>query len=692
MTIQNAVPTTKYPVPTISRWLDGRDIAATDALKIVAISRNLCDDGDEGRRMAFAVASTYLRKAGIAEPKLSQWQQAMQDIWKDSNKGASLGLPDLEAILGIKLPLDDPTAEAVKDDSNNELVAALEAVPDLEVTVSEAKERNTVTVFEAESVTEAASAAESAPITISDTPNVTVLEGVTETVTETVTEKKCPGGVKNAVCYDVTMLRSSSTNIENNNNNTPIYRVAENALRNVTRNILSYADYEAVWDRAVVIPVEAWPDVNIRMEGRGADRHEVRTPKQTLDNCGVICAAYGIGFRFDTDTWMMEMTIDGSVVDLDCISLDDVSVRLHSIMVRHGITVNKGMVADWMAAIAKTNMVSPFRDTVVYKYTREGGEGTPYLDAWVNSVPLAEDEDMERARTYLRNFVVGKVKTLQDRSYMWQYALVLTGAQGAGKTSKIRELMTGSWDGKAKWHISEGSFNPSNKEDVLRLCTRQSIELAEVANFHKQDQDAFKRLISSNDITMTLKYANFSISPRKQAALVITGNFEAFMNDSSGARRYLPIRLRKVEDVAALYKYDIPDFDIGKVWADAVWLAAQGYDPIYKDTAESVAAKTRNNRIDNLDIVLQDTFVFTAEKADWRYISYAEIYRHLEENPLNSKVTPHRLLASIRNIMGDPNISAKVVRQGSVTQRMLLMPPTPIMQEIDQMTIAEKVS
>jgi hypothetical protein len=457
-------------------------------------------------------------------------------------------------------------------------------------------------------------------------------------------------------------------------------------LRNVTGNILSYADYEAVWDRAVVIPVEAWPDVNIRMEGRGADRHEVRTPKQTLDNCGVVCAAYGIGFRFDMDTWTMEMMIDGKVVDLDCINLDDVSVRLQSIMVRHGIMVNKGTVADWMAVIAKTNMVSPFRDTLVYKYIREGGEGTPYLDAYINSFPLAEDEDVERSHTYLRNFVVGKVKTLQDRNYTWQYALVATGPQGTCKTSKFRELMTGAWNGQAKWHISEGSFNPSNKEDVLRLCTRQSIELAEVANFHKQDQDAFKRLISSNDITMTLKYANFSISPRKQAALVITGNFEAFMNDSSGARRYLPIRLRKVEDVGSLYQYDIPDFDIGKVWADAVWLAAQGYDPIYKDTAESVAAKTRNNRLDNLDIAMQDNYVFTADKADWKYVSYAEIYAQLNENPLSSKVTPHRILASLRNIMGDPNINTEVRRHGNVATRMLLMPPSKVMDEINQMT------
>jgi hypothetical protein len=213
--------TTKYPVSTINSWLDGRNIAPKDALKIVAISRNICDDAAEGRRMAFAIASGTLRRDGINEPKLSRWQQEMINLWDDPTKGAALGLPDLEAILGVKLPWESPTEEAVKEDSGDNLVAAVEAVPDIEVTVSEAESRNsvtnvtlpkaencnTVTVFEANPVTEAASAAESAPITISATPNVTVLDGVTESVTETVTEKKCPGGVKNAVCYDVTMLR-----------------------------------------------------------------------------------------------------------------------------------------------------------------------------------------------------------------------------------------------------------------------------------------------------------------------------------------------------------------------------------------------------------------------------------------------------------------------------------------------------
>jgi len=136
--------------------------------------------------------------------------------------------------------------------------------------------------------------------------------------------------------------------------------------------------------------------------------------------------------------------------------------------------------------------------------------------------------------------------------------IVLTGAQGLGKTKLFKDLTAGVSDVFLEGHI----LNPSDKDSVLTATRHWVVELGELdATFRKADIAQLKAFITKNTDTVRKPYAAQDSTMPRRTVFAGTVNDYQFLHDQSGNRRFWPI------DVNELVRD--PSIDYQQLWAQA---------------------------------------------------------------------------------------------------------------------------
>ena len=200
--------------------------------------------------------------------------------------------------------------------------------------------------------------------------------------------------------------------------------------------------------------------------------------------------------------------------------------------------------------------------------------------------------------------------------------LVLSGAQGIGKSSFVRYLCTGV----GMLYHKEGHLNASDKDDLRTLVTTWIWEVSELGStFRKSDRDALKALITMEHHTYRTPYAKTPIRKPVLCNLVGTINPEiGFLDDPTGNRRYMPVNMWAID-------HSYSKIDINQVWAEIVAMYKTGASPALSDDEEAVLSQLREqHRKENpIEVYFQTHFDITGDKNDG--IHTAEIIRVLRE-------------------------------------------------------------
>lgn len=136
-------------------------------------------------------------------------------------------------------------------------------------------------------------------------------------------------------------------------------------------------------------------------------------------------------------------------------------------------------------------------------------------------------------------------------------AVIMVGLQGGGKTSALGVL--------APEQDAFGEVDLGKDDDVIarKLRGKCLIELAEMRGFKGRDADANKAWISRRTEEWTPKYKELNTTYQRRCLIVGTANDDEQLDDPTGARRFLPIHVSKV-DRAALLR------DREQLWAEGV--------------------------------------------------------------------------------------------------------------------------
>ena len=211
-------------------------------------------------------------------------------------------------------------------------------------------------------------------------------------------------------------------------------------------------------------------------------------------------------------------------------------------------------------------------------------------------------------REAIRKTVVGAVARVFKPGVKFDLVITLVGEQGTGKSTFVSKL-GGPW-------FSDTFMTVQGKEALEQIQGAWIIELAELSGLRKAEVEAVKHFISKQVDSFRAAYARTSETYYRQCIFFGTTNKKDFLSDPSGNRRFMPIDIDPT--FATKDVFNIPESEIGQIWAEAVLMYYQG-ETLYLSRDAEVIAKKEQRQHSSTDerSGLVEAYVNTLLPSDW---------------------------------------------------------------------------
>lgn len=168
--------------------------------------------------------------------------------------------------------------------------------------------------------------------------------------------------------------------------------------------------------------------------------------------------------------------------------------------------------------------------------------------------------DNAYTRSTARKSLVAAVSRVFNPGVKYDYVPIIVGDQGIGKSTLLRKL------GRS-WFSDTFKMN-DGKDMYEQLQGVWIIEIGELDGLRKAEVETIKLYISKQWDTFRPAYARRVEVFKRQCVFFGTTNEEQFLRDSTGNRRFLPLRTGEIAP-----KYDVftlSDAAVSQIWAEAV--------------------------------------------------------------------------------------------------------------------------
>jgi predicted P-loop ATPase len=181
-------------------------------------------------------------------------------------------------------------------------------------------------------------------------------------------------------------------------------------------------------------------------------------------------------------------------------------------------------------------------------------DGVPRLDTMLLKYCKAEGNE-QFIRRASRKFMISAVARALSPGCQVDTVLVLSGAQGGGKTSFVRILGQG-------FHV-ETKIDVHSKDAVMVATSNWLVELSEMSSVKRGDVESVRAFLTNRSDQIRLPYARAVGNYARRCVFIGTTNSDQPLTDRDGNRRYWVISVGTI-DTAALEQ------DVKQLWAEAV--------------------------------------------------------------------------------------------------------------------------
>ena len=157
---------------------------------------------------------------------------------------------------------------------------------------------------------------------------------------------------------------------------------------------------------------------------------------------------------------------------------------------------------------------------------------TDYIGQLAATVMTTDDQYW--AFCFRKWFVAYAASLVEDR-IINHTVIVLTGAQGIGKTSWMKSLIPHD----LKDYLGTAILQTDSKDTSIQLAECALILLDELENLNRRDLTSFKEMITRPGIRIRRPYGRNSDNLPRRASFIASVNYEQILTDMSGSRRYL---------------------------------------------------------------------------------------------------------------------------------------------------------
>ena len=208
-----------------------------------------------------------------------------------------------------------------------------------------------------------------------------------------------------------------------------------------------------------------------------------------------------------------------------------------------------------------------------------------------------------------------------DPKIVNQWALILSGGQGIGKSTFIRKLLPPEL---AEYHYS-GMIDPKSKDTLVHLAECFIIDMDELSNLTRKGANEVKEMITKDKIRVRKPYGKISEDLSRCASFAGSINETEFLTDITGNRRFLCFIVDEIDYLQPL--------NYAGIYSQAFALLKGGFK-YYFDQAENTIISQRNERFrqKNLleDLISGYVPALDSSNADL-YFNAGEFLTHLNE-------------------------------------------------------------
>jgi hypothetical protein len=186
----------------------------------------------------------------------------------------------------------------------------------------------------------------------------------------------------------------------------------------------------------------------------------------------------------------------------------------------------------------------------------------PRVDGWLTQYAGAPDTPYSRAVG--RMLLVAAVRRIREPGVKFDEMVVFEGEQGTAKSSALRMLAV-----KDDWFVDDFPLDGDGKKVIEAIDGKWIVEAPELSGLSKANVEHLKALLSRGVDRARRPYERLGVDVPRQSIIVGTTNESSYLRDTTGNRRFLPVRINRF-DLPALAR------DRDQLWAEAVQLEKAG--------------------------------------------------------------------------------------------------------------------
>ncbi len=208
------------------------------------------------------------------------------------------------------------------------------------------------------------------------------------------------------------------------------------------------------------------------------------------------------------------------------------------------------VVMDAVFLVADRNRYHEVRDYLA----KLQWDGVSRLRSWLTRYLLVPDSEYVQLAGF--KWLLGAVGRVMKPGCKMDNVLILEGVQDAGKSAAFRTLFGQQW-------FTDANIVIGDKDAFAVMAGKWVIELAELDALSKSDSSNAKRFFTTAVDTYRPPYAKRAIDVPRQSVFAGTVNFDTYLKDESGNRRYWPVKAGAPLDLKGLAA------DRDQIWAEA---------------------------------------------------------------------------------------------------------------------------
>jgi hypothetical protein len=289
----------------------------------------------------------------------------------------------------------------------------------------------------------------------------------------------------------------------------------------------------------------------------------------TIDNVGHMLAHYGVTVRYNVVKKKTEIVIPYLGTETDN-GANASMTHLISLSALNDLPTT--LVAPYVEALADLNQYNPVKEWI-QSVAWDGVDRLPVVHATITE---KKGYPVVLKRILLNKWLLSATAAvLKPKGFHTRGMLTLQGAQGLGKTSWVRSLVSNP-ELREKIVKVDHHLDSSNKDSVYGAIAHWLVEVGELDSSLKKDVARLKGFLTSDHDKIRRPYAREEAEYARRTVFVATVNDPKFLVDTTGNTRFWTIEVESINydhgiDMQQVFSQLAVQLEGGAQW----WLTAQ---------------------------------------------------------------------------------------------------------------------